>query len=61
MRYVTHTPKMWCSGKSISERSPGFIGRQAPAHSQKVSSALTVSSAPRGVEVVPDVKTIIEV
>ena len=52
---------MWWSGNTISERSPGCIGSEIAVESAKASMPATVSSAPRGSEVVPLVKTIIAV
>ena len=59
--YVVHSPNMWCRGRSISERSPSFISSVRLAESMNVSIPATVSSAPRGTDVVPDVNIIIDV
>ena len=59
IRYVAEIPKKWCSGRSISERSPGPIGSAFDPVAANASIAASVSSAPRGTVVVPLVKTIV--
>ena len=61
MRYVVAIPKMWWSGRSMSDLSDGDIGRTDAAHSQNVSIPRIVSSAPRGSDVVPLVNTMADV
>ena len=59
IRYVEDMPKMWWSGRSISERSPAPIGSAFEPVAANDSIAASVSSAPRGTVVVPLVKTIV--
>ena len=59
--YVAAMPKMWWSGRSISERSPGAIGSALDVDSTNVSIARSESSTARGSDVVPLVKTIVAV
>ena len=59
IKYVDAIPKMWWSGRSISERSDAPIWNTLLPDSANDSIAASASSAPRGTVVVPLVKTIV--